>query len=157
MRPFRFRASVVLDLRRKEEDAARQRLVQAQNALDQAEARARTARQAAADAAGASAAAQNAGAEGWRLGWHQSWIRRQRLEVDACRTVTAASAATVDRATASVGVAHQRRRVLERLRDRAWHRHQLETVRHESREMNTAANLRYLTHAAGGEATNDDD
>ena len=157
MRPFRFRASVVLDLRRKEEDAAQERLVQAQNALDLAEARVREAQEATAVAAGTGAALQTAGTESWRLGWHQSWIRKQRLEVDAYRQATVVSAATVERATTSVGAARQRRRVLERLRDRAWQRHQVETVRQESREMNMAANLRYFTHAVGGEANNDDD
>lgn len=157
MRPFRFRASVVLDLRRKEEDAAQQHLVQAQNMRDLAEARVREAQQAAAIAAGTCEALQTTGTEGWRLGWHQSWIRKQRLEVDACRQATVVSAAAVERATISVGAARQRRRALERLRDRAWQRHQVETIRQESREMNMAATLRYFTHAVGGEANNDDD
>lgn len=157
MRPFRFRASVVLDLRRKEEDAARKRLVQAQTAADRAETRVLAARQGVVDAAGALDAAQSAGTEGWRLGWHQSWIGKQRLEVEACRQAAVASTAAVEHATASVGSARQRRRALERLRDRAWQRHQLETIRQESREMNMAANLRYFTRAAGEEATNHDD
>ncbi|MEZ5284218.1 MAG: hypothetical protein R2712_05285 [Vicinamibacterales bacterium] len=51
-------------------------------------------------------------------------------------------------ATAEVQLAYQRRRALERLRDRAWRRYQLEAGRQELREMNELATLRFLTQPA---------
>jgi flagellar export protein FliJ len=149
MRPFRFRAAAGLHLRRKQEDTARLHLAQAETARQYAEQQARAAQDAALRARDDEVASRREGTEGWRLGWHQSWIVRKRLEADAGRQAAAVSAATVDRATAAVQLAHQRRRALERLRDRAWRRHQLDAGRHETREMNELATLRYLAAGPG--------
>jgi hypothetical protein len=157
LRPFRFRAAVVLDLRRKQEEAARLHLARAQAARQQAVAREAAADRATHEAVGGLVAAQATGSEAWRLGWHQSWIRRQRLEADGCRRTSAVSAETVRHATASVGAARQQCRSLERAHDRAWRRHQVDVSRHEGREMNLAANLRYLARAADPGGNDGDD
>jgi flagellar export protein FliJ len=157
MTPFRFRASAALDLRRKEEDSARLRLAQAQSALQQTEARVVAAQAAVRTAAEQLQAEHQHGTEAWRLGWHQSWIHRLRLEASTCRRTVAVSVTTVEHAAASVQTAHQRRRALERLRDRSWRRHQLESGRQETRDMNLLANLRYLAQTAGGGGTHGDD
>jgi flagellar biosynthesis chaperone FliJ len=143
MRPFRFRAAAALVMRRKLEDAARLQLAAADNARRSAEERAREAAGAVAEARAAAADASTAGAESWRLGWHQSWIARTRIEAEARRRAAAVSAEAATRATAAVQVAHQRRRALERLRDRAWHRYRLEAGRHELQAMNELATLRH--------------
>lgn len=157
MRPFRFRAAAALDLRRKEEEAARLRLARAQSDLQHAAQRVLDADRAALDATVQLAAAQAGGTEAWRIGWHQSWIRKQRLEAEACRRTVAVSATIVERAAASVSIAHQKRRVLERLRERAWHRHQQTAERQATNEMNLLANLRYLAQAGGSGGTDSDD
>lgn len=53
--------------------------------------------------------------------------------------------------------ARQQCRSLERAHDRAWRRHQVEESRHEGREMNLAANLRYLARAADPGGNDGDD
>jgi len=157
MRAFRFRAAAALDLRRKEEESARLRLAQAQTDLQHAHQRVVDADHAARQAAAHLTTAQSGGTEAWRISWHQSWIRRQRLDADACRRTVAVSATIVERAAASVSIAHQRRRVLERLRERAWERHRQAADRHATNEMNQLANLRYLAQAADGGGTDSDD
>jgi flagellar export protein FliJ len=157
MRPFRFRAAAALDLRRKEEESARLRLARAQTDLQHARQRVVDADRAASDAAEHLATAQSGGTEAWRIGWHQSWIRRQRLDAAACRRTVAVSATVAEHAAASVSIAHQKRRVLERLRERALERHRQAADRHATNEMNQLANLRYLAQAAGGGGTDSDD
>src|SRR5882724_1245274 len=119
MRPFRFRPQPALDLRIKQEEAALTALAKAQTALDRATVCAAAAAGNAAAAADAFVSAQTEGVSGAMIGWHRSWIVKQRLEVDARRREAAVSAAGVAGATASVRAAHQRRRTLERLRTRA--------------------------------------
>jgi hypothetical protein len=143
MRPFRFRPHAALVLRRKQEDAARQQLAAAETARKCAEHRAADAARAVAAARASAAEACRDGADQWRLGWHQSWITRVRIEADALKRAAAVSAEAAGRATAAVQVAHQRRRTLERLRDRMWQRHQFEAARHEMLEMNELATLRH--------------
>jgi flagellar biosynthesis chaperone FliJ len=157
MRPFRFRAAAALDLRRKEEEAARLRLARAQSDLQNAVARAAAAVGTATDALAGLAAAHASGTEAWRLVWHECWLRRQRLEADACRRTVAVSATIADHAAASVSIAHQKRRVLERLRERAWHRHQQAADRQATNEMNLLANLRYLAQAGSSGGSDSDD
>jgi len=157
MRPFRFRAAAALDLRRKQEESARLRLARAQTDLHHAQQRVADADHAALRASDELTAAQSAGTEAWRISWHQSWIRRQRLEADACRRTVAVSATIAERAAASVSIAHQKRRVLERLRERALERHRQIADRHATNEMNQLANLRFLAQAAGGGGTDSDD
>src|SRR5258706_15964190 len=101
MRPFRCRPQAALDMRIKQEEMALTALAKAQNALDRATACATTAVDNAAAAADAFTSAQIDGVSGTVIGWHRSWIVRQRLEVDARRREAAGSAAGVAGATPS--------------------------------------------------------
>ena len=157
MRPFHFRAQAALDLRRKQEDEARLVLADAHTAHESAQARAVAADLKLRVAAGELAATQRHGTESWRIDWHQSWITRLRLEADACQRATAISAATVERATASVVAAFQRRRTLERLRDRARRRYDAEAGRQHQLEMNALASLRFAARIAERGGRNSDD
>jgi flagellar export protein FliJ len=148
--PFRFRAQAALDLRQKEEDAARKRLVEAERASRDASARVDEARARVGQAAESLVSSQSEGAPAWFLGWHRSWMTKQRLEVDARSRDAAVSAAAAERATASVLDAHKRRRTLERLRDRLRHRHAAEAARRERRDMDDLAVLRFLAGEAQG-------
>lgn len=153
MRPFRFRAAVALELRAADEERARQRLAHARMDLQQAEQRVQGAAEAARAARADLASAHAEGSEAWRLGWHRSWMVRQEQQAAATRSAAAVSAAAVAHATASVHAARQRRRALERLRDRAHKRYQADAARYESKEMNLLANARYLAVQATKEGT----
>lgn len=157
MRPFRFRAAAALDLRRQEEESARLQLAQAHTLLQQANQRVVDADHGTAEAVAELSTTQAGGTEAWRISWHQSWIRRRRLEAEACRRAVTVSAALAGRAAASVSIAHQNRRVLERLRERALARHRHTADRHAADEMNQLANLRYVAQASGSGGIDSDD
>ncbi len=147
MKPFRFRAEAALDLRKRVEDDARKTLSIAEEQSRQADARVDSAKAAACVAQDTLVSAQHAGISGWQIGWHQSWITRQRLEVNARSLDAATSAATVDRAATSVRAAHQQRRTLERLRERMVRRHRTEATRHEQRDLDQLAGVRFSAQA----------
>jgi flagellar export protein FliJ len=84
-------------------------------------------------------------------------MTRLQIEADAYRRTAAVSAATAQRAAASVREAFQRRRALEQLRDRAWRRHQREVARADQRAMNELASLRFLAQAAKAGGIHGDD
>jgi flagellar export protein FliJ len=160
MRPFHFRAQAALDLRRKQEDELRRALAAAQIAHEAAQARAVAADLNARRAADDFVAEQRHGTAAWRLGWHQSWIAKLRLEADACQRASAISAATVERATASVIAAFQKRRTLERLRDRARRRYDTAAARQHNQDMNAFAGLRFsarLVERGGSSSDNESD
>jgi hypothetical protein len=148
MKPFRFRAAAALDLRRRREDEARLAHAQAEIESRAADACVAEARSAVDCAVEASASTERAGADAWFITWHRSWITRLRLEVDARRKAAAISAAAAERAAASVRTAHQRRRTLERLRDRGVERYEAEVQRTELEEMNLLAGLRFVGRMA---------
>jgi len=157
MRPFRFRPAAALELRAAEEDRANQQLARSRGELEAADRRAADAVDAALSASAELQRHHEAGSEAWRLAWHRSWISRQRHEVTLTRDAAVRSAAAVAHATAAMHAARQRRRALERLRDRAWQRHKTEMTRNENKDMNLLANLRYLADAAANEGTRHDD
>jgi flagellar export protein FliJ len=148
MKPFRFRAEAALELRRKQEDLARVAHAAATTALHAAEVRVVEARQALDLATETSAASERDGIDAWLLTWHRSWIERLRHEASARRDEAAVSAAAFERAVASMRKAHQRRRTLERLRERSEQRYQAEVRRSELKEMNLLAGLRFVAKAA---------
>ena len=148
MRPFRFRPQAALDLRIKQEEQALGVLALAQTAFAAATVRTTAAIERASAAADAFAAAQREGVNGTLIGWHRSWIVKQRLELDARRREVAVSAAGVEGATASVRAAHQRRRTLERLRERAGRKYEHDVQHEATKDMTLLAGLRYLTRTA---------
>ncbi|MES1255347.1 MAG: hypothetical protein ABUS56_07065 [Acidobacteriota bacterium] len=143
MKAFRFRAAGALELRRRQEDAARITFARADLAQRIAEQRVRDASAAAVEGRTKLGELQQGSAPAWLLGWHQSWMSRQRLELHERErelgVATEASAA----ATAALRLAYRRRRVLERWRERAWRMYLVEVRRHDAREMDQLAGLRY--------------
>jgi len=157
MRPFRFRAQAALDLRLKQEEQALRALAKARDTAARADARTENAIGAVSHADRAFEDAQREGVSGNLIGWHRSWIAKQRLEVDARKREAAISAAIVERAAASVRDTHRQRRTLERLRDRSRRGYDLEVGRQDTREMNMLAGLRYLAHAGQDGGSKGDD
>lgn len=147
MKAFQFRPEIVLSLRRREEEAARTALSRQRAVRDAAHAALGTARDAVSDAGLALDSAAAAGTPHGTLEWHRSWILRLRLGVHvAMRTAAEADQAT-GRATAALNQAMQRRRVLERLRDRAWRKYVLARDREHIQDMDQLASLRYASQA----------
>jgi len=148
---FRFRAAAALDVRRKQEDAARLAAARAESAREAAEQVAEEARDAVRVDGERLAGAQSAGVEAWRVQWHRVWIDRQRREADARAAEAASRAAEAVVAQQAVQDAFKRRRVLERLRDRASRKHRRATDQQHVREMNELATLRFVAQIAEGE------
>ena len=157
MRPFRFRAQAALDLRLTQEEQALRALAKARETAARADARTENAIGAVSQADREFQDAQRDGVSGSLIGWHRSWIAKQRLEVDARKREAAISAAVVERAAASVRDRHRDRRTLERLRDRSRRAYDLEVGRQDTREMNMLAGLRYLAHAGQDGGSQGDD
>ena len=147
---FRFRAAAAPDVRRNEEADARVAAVKAEEALDLARARAQSARDAVAADGAQLLDVQQAGAEQWRVQWHRAWLDRERVEAQARARDEEERAAEALSATRSAQEAFKRRRVLERLRDRAFKKHQ--RLQHEQhvRDMNDLATLRFVAQIAEG-------
>jgi len=150
MKPFRFRAAVVLDLRRRQHALAQTHLARAQ--LDRA---------AAARVAAAAAAACHDARRGYRasldqggtagvLERHRNWMTRQQAETDDRRRQLEERHVVVHQAAADLRQAYTRVRVLERLRDRGWEKHQDEVRRREAIEMDYLAVTQFARRMGGG-------
>lgn len=152
MRPFRFRAEIVLDLRRREEDAARQALARARTLVERAHQAVARARDAVRDAGRALDAASTAGSPHFTLEWHRSWIVRLRADVVRAQGVAAEADRAAGAAAVALSRAMQRKRALERLRDRAWKKYCVARDRAHVQEMDQLASLRYaaLVQETGG-------
>lgn len=141
---FKFRATAALDLRKKQEDAARLAAATAEAAVTVAGQHLRDAQARVSDEGRLLVEGQQQGMEAWRVQWHRAWIERQRTEAAvraeelATRTREAAAASQTARE------AVKKRRVLERLRDRSWHKYQRVMQEQHVRDMNELATLRFV-------------
>jgi flagellar biosynthesis chaperone FliJ len=152
MKPFRFRAAAALDLRRRQEDDARLLHARAEQAARDAAARVANAGAAVDRAVEERTSTEREGMDAWLMTWHRSWITRLRLDVTVQQQHAVASNAAASRAAASVQKAHQRRRTLERLRERGLRRYDTDVQRSELKEMNLLAGLRYVARADEGDS-----
>lgn len=155
MGPFRFRAEIVLELRRREEEAARTALARRRAVCDRAHAALAAARDAVFEAGRALDSAAASGTTHGTLEWHRSWIVRLRLAVQAAMRIAAEADQAAGRAALALNQAMQKRRVLERLRDRAWRKYTLARDRAHIQEMDQLASLRYAAQALEGGGTRD--
>jgi hypothetical protein len=152
---FRFRAAAALDIRRKQEDAARLESAKAELARDSARQTAEAARQAVISDGERLVNAQAAGLESWRVQWHRAWIEQQRRHAVARADEAVVKAQEADAAQKIVQEAFKRRRVLERLRDRAARKHRRASEQQHVREMNELATLRFVAQITEGEHRGD--
>lgn len=147
MPPFRFRAQVALDQRRREEDAA-------EAALARAEAQFSSAREGLAHAVARQAASAEAEAAAVRGGttvqvvlWHRNWITGLAAAVEAHRRDLNRHEAVVAGARTAWYAARRKRLMLERLRDRALARHRVAEQRWEAKQIDELARMRFMLAA----------
>jgi flagellar export protein FliJ len=157
MSPFRFRAGIVLDLRRREEEAARTALARQRAICDRAHAAVAAAREAVAEAGRALEAVAAAGSPHGTLEWHRSWIGTLRTAVRAALQAATEADQASGRAAAALNQAMQKRRVLERLRERAWKKYCVARDRAHIQEMDQLASLRFAGQALETGGTRDDE
>lgn len=144
MAAFRFRAAAALDLRREQEQAALE-------ALGRAEARfhevavASEAEQARRERARADLVALGQrGSDVDTILWHRNWIHRLTNNVDRLRQEVDECAALTGRARSAWYEARRKRLALERMKDRAWRRHQQMELREEMKALNELARIRFV-------------
>ena len=156
MLPFRFRAAGALDLWRKQEDEARSVLARAEAVERAAAERVEGAVGALEVEAARLDALQREGATAWLMGWHRSWIAKQRLDVQTCRRDREAAVLVVTHAALALRAAYRRRRTLERLKDRTLRKYELEVKRQDTIAMNELAGLRFVARTAEFEGERSD-
>ena len=144
MAKFIFRAQVALDLRRKQEDAARLALAEAQSRLAEAERLLQAAQARLADALTRAQDADAHASDPTLAIWYRNWIHRLRREV--ARGVQILDGRQADAKAAEHAVMEARRavRVIEKLRERAWNAH---TTRERREEQKALDLLGVMQHA----------
>jgi flagellar export protein FliJ len=143
MKPFRFRADVALQLRRREHDRALVALAHAQAALITAQQSLEQADQAIRDADLRLEEAMRMTDSGTPLSWYRSWSLRVRGDRRVCEERCQVREKELHLASANVSRSHQRVLSLERLHDLALAAWQRETGRVEQRTMDELASLRF--------------
>jgi flagellar export protein FliJ len=151
MRPFKFRAQAALELRRRHDDEAQRALAAASAACRLAHERVVSARETLTAAQQGGCAALRAVTNAGELIWQGNWI--VGLERDVARTRQVLEERRIDQRRAAEIAQHARMqvRVLERLKDRAFHAWELEARRAEQKALDELGSLRFAARrlAAG--------
>jgi flagellar export protein FliJ len=150
MKPFRFRAAPLLDLRRRQYDSARGEFARLTEAVRVAGQRLELAERARDQAENDYLASMHKGATIEWLQRHRHWIVGQRRLVDEARRMLEGRRAEAARGAAAVRDAFMRVRILERLRERAKARHDHEVQREEIRDIDLLAVLQHARRIAEG-------
>ena len=143
MRPFRFRADGVLEIRRRFRDTAQARLAREEHALRAA---ARAVEQAASAIDEAEQAYRTALATGHdvtEFGRHRNWIDQLRRRLERVREGLEVQTRAVASAREALRLADRDVRVLERLRERALAKYQLNVRRDEMKQLDEFAALQF--------------
>jgi flagellar export protein FliJ len=149
MRPFRFRASAALDLRRREEQDAGAALARAEAHFHEAKATCEAAEGHRADAQAAQLAEARRGTDMATLFWHRNWILRLQATVTDLRGQLHRHALAVEHAERAWRLARRRRMALDRMRDRALARYRADEHRQELKVIDELARLRHVVSEAG--------
>ncbi len=143
MAKFIFRAQAALDLRRKQEDAARLALAEARARLREAQRVLEDAQSHLADSLARARGAEVVSDPTLAI-WYRNWIHRLRREVARCVPALDGRQADAKAAEAKALDARRAVRVTEKLRERAWNAH----ATHERREEQKALDLLGVMHHA---------
>jgi flagellar export protein FliJ len=150
MAKFVFRVQAALDLRRRQEDEARHALALAEAGKRDAEHRRDEVRHAMEETwARGRAVEERAGDVTLRV-WYRHWIAAQRLELARREQVVVQRDAEVRDAVRQAQDAHRRRRMLERLRERAHAAFVDGERRDEQKVFDDLGSLRFSINKRGG-------
>ncbi|MDE3155567.1 MAG: flagellar FliJ family protein [Acidobacteriota bacterium] len=145
MRPFRFRAAVVLDLRQKQDEEAQRVLARAKAAVLTAQASLDGAEAALAAAMRRAAEAEASAEDVTLLQWYRNWMKGRQADVRRCRERLEECRAVMRTAAEAALKARRDLRVIERYRERVWQAWQREALREEQKDLDL---LGTLQHAA---------
>jgi flagellar export protein FliJ len=155
MKAFRFRAETVLHLRRKQHEQAETQLARTQQERDVAQQIVHRADAAVSRAEAAFRAALGAVHAADAVERHRNWIALKQAERADRQRRLEERLLEVQRATRVVQETFMRLRALERLRDRAWKKYQVEERRQDGIAMDQLAVIQYARRS--GEGINYDD
>lgn len=140
---FRFRAQAALDLRSRQLQDAQRELARAEGDRDAARLRVTQADEAIDDAKAQGAAAQRTAKDCTALQWYQFWIIRLSHERKAHAATLAAREEVVQRAAAACLRAQQKREALDRFREKALRSHEAAEADAERKLIDELATRRY--------------
>jgi flagellar biosynthesis chaperone FliJ len=155
MKAFHFRAASILHLRRTQHEQAETQLARTQQERDAARRIVRAADEACDDAERAYRAELDAVHAAGAVERHWNWIALKQAERADRQRRLDERRLEVHRATRAVQETFMRLRALERLRDRAWQRYQVDARRHDAIEMDQLAVIQYARRTGGGIACDD--
>jgi flagellar export protein FliJ len=155
VKPFRFRASALLAIRRKRRDEAQANLATAERAARGAAADFERAEGHVKRAADECAEVLREGGDVDRLERHRNWITCLQTETLRLKGVLDERTRAVAGAVKVLRATHQEVRVLERLRERLLRRHEQIVREHEMKEIDQIATLRYARRFIQGGSDRD--
>lgn len=151
MRPFRFRAEAALEVRRRQDEAARRALGTARIARLDAARAAEEAGEAVADADRRGVAVLREARSIDAIVWQGNWMSGLERNVARARQVLEERRIDERRAAEIAQHARMQVRVLEKLKERAWRTWQLETRRAEQKALDELAGLRFAARQRAAE------
>ena len=152
MRPFKFRAQAVLELRKRQDDLAQQNLAAAVRERRLAETNVETASAAVDQSMQQARKALESAAWSDSHVWHRNWIVSRKRELAAKREALAKCRAAEQLARQRAQEARRALRSIERWFERVWRRYQQTVRRIEQRELDEIGTLRHAarTQTQGG-------
>jgi flagellar FliJ protein len=148
MQPFRFRAAVALEHRRRQEEAAEVTLAQAEAGFMASREVLAIATARHGEAMTAQDVAVRAGTGGHTLLWHRNWITSLATGIDVARREMNRHETAVAEARQVWFAARKKRLMLERLRDRALARYRVAEQRWELKQIDELARMRFMLATA---------
>lgn len=144
MAQFRFRAAAALDLRRRQEQDAEAALRRIEAELHQQQALLEQTRASRSNAQHAELTFAREGTDAATLVWHRTWIQELAAKADRLVQTVHETRKTEAVAKRVWYDARRKRRVIEKMRERAWERFRHEEARQERLELDEFARLRFV-------------
>lgn len=150
MARFVFRVQVALDLRRRQEDEAKKALAVAESKKLEAERHRDEVRRAIAQTLSRGREAEDRAGDVTLRVWYRNWIAAQRLELERREQVVVQRDADARQAVTVAQEAYRKRRMLERLRERAHTTFLVDERREEQKVFDDLGSLRFSIDKRGG-------
>lgn len=143
MRPFRFKAAIVLDLRQKQDEEAQRVLARAKADVLTAQAALDGARAALAAAMRRAAEAEALAEDVILLQWYRNWMAGRQDDVKHCLGRLEENRAVMQAAAQAALKARRELRVIERYKARVWQAWQRDALREEQKALDLLGTLQY--------------